>query len=214
MVAKSVPPLLSRSRPEPSFFQRMDTLSVARETLGKLLVVPDEQGSRISGMIVEVEAYLGAADKAAHSYGGRRTARNEVTYGAGGHAYVFFIYGMYYQLNFVFGPADHPHVLLIRAVEPIEGIGTMRIRRGKMKDKNLTSGPGKLCIAFGIDRTINGADLAGDTIWVENYRSFTKGQIAVGPRIGIDYAEEFAEEPWRFWVKGNEFVSKAPTRKR
>lgn len=214
MVAKNVPSVLSGSRPEPEFFQRTDTLRVARETLGKLLVVPDTNGNRVSGMIVEVEAYLGVEDKAAHSYGGRRTARNEVTYGAGGHSYVFFIYGMYYQLNFVFGPVDHPHVLLIRAVEPVEGIETMRLRRGQMKDRNLTSGPGKLCIAFGIDRAKNGADLGGDTIWVENYRSFTESEIAVGPRIGIDYAEEFAEEPWRFWVTDNQYVSKTPKRHR
>ena len=178
--------------------------------MGKLLVVPDEQGRRVSGMIVELEAYMGVTDKAAHSYGGRRTARNEVTYGAGGHAYVFFIYGMYYQLNFVLGPEDHPHVVLIRAVEPVEGIEVMRERRGAMKDKNLTSGPGKLCIAFGIDRSLNGADLSGDAIWVEDYRSFSPAEVSVGKRVGIDYAEEDAENPWRFWVTGNQFVSKIP----
>src|SRR5687768_12471032 len=124
------------------FFAREDTLLIARELLGKLLVVPVENGDRVSGMIVETEAYLGLEDKAAHTYGGRRTARNEVTYGRGGHVYVFFVYGMYYQLNFVTGPADHPHVVLIRAVEPVEGIERMRNRRGAMKDKNLTSGPG------------------------------------------------------------------------
>ena len=214
MVAKSVPPVLSFSRLEPAFFQSTDTLRAARRMLGKLLVVPDEKGNRISGMIVEVEAYLGAEDKAAHSYAGRRTGRNEVTYGPGGHVYVFFIYGMYYQLNFVLGPVDHPHVLLIRAVEPVEGVETMRIRRGEMRDRNLTSGPGKLCIAFGIDRNLNGADLTGDLIWLENYRTFTNSDIASGPRIGIDYAEEFAEEPWRFWVKENEFVSKMPKHQR
>lgn len=207
MVARGIP---SKSRVERSFFERTDTLRVAREMLGKLLVAPDEQGNRVSGMIVELEAYLGITDKAAHSYGGRRTARNEVTYGLGGHAYVFFIYGMYYQLNFVLGPADHPHVLLIRAVEPVEGIETMRNRRGTMKDKNLTSGPGKLCIAFNIDHLLNGADLIdGDEMWVENYRTLKNSEIEVGKRIGIDYAGEDAENPWRFWVDKNEFVSKA-----
>ena len=209
MVAKSVPPGLSGSRPDPKFFERTDTLAVARDLLGKLLVVPDENGRRISGMIVELEAYLGVTDKAAHSFGGRRTARNEVTYGPGGHAYVFFVYGMYYQLNFVLGPADHPHVVLIRGVEPVEGIETMRIRRGPMKDSNLTSGPGKLCIAFGVDRSLNGADLSGDQMWVENYRSFAPDEVSIGKRIGIDYAEEDAENPWRFWVTDNKYVSKA-----
>src|SRR5688572_31311505 len=131
------------------FYLRDDTVAVARDLLGKLLVVPDEQGNGVSGRIVETEAYLGIADRAAHSFGGRRTARNEVMYAHGGSVYVFFVYGMYYQFNVVTGPADHPHAVLIRAVEPIKGIEIMRLRRGAMKDRNLTSGPGKLCIALG-----------------------------------------------------------------
>ncbi len=190
------------------FFTRTDTLRIASDLLGRLLVVPTEDGRRVSGMIVETEAYLGEIDKAAHSYGGRRTARNEITYAEGGHIYVFFVYGMYYQLNLVTGLAGHPHVVLIRAVEPVEEIEIMRERRGEMKDKNLTSGPGKLCIALGITRDLNGEDLFGDRIWVEEYRSFKKREINVGPRVGIDYAEEFAGMPWRFWVDGNQFVSK------
>ncbi len=161
------------------FYLNPDTVAAARGLLGKLIVVPDEQGRRVSGMIVETEAYLGTTDRAAHSYGGRRTPRNEVTYGTGGHAYVFFIYGMYYQLNVVIGPAELPHVVLIRAVEPVEGIEIMRERRGRKKsepgaiatgsmpDKNLTSGPGKLCIALSITRELNAADLLGDRIWLE-----------------------------------------------
>jgi DNA-3-methyladenine glycosylase len=210
MIAKGIPSRLSGSRLDQAFYERTDTLGLARDLLGKLLVVPDEHGNRVSGMIVELEAYMGVTDKAAHSYGGRRTPRNEVTYGPGGHAYVFFIYGMYYQLNFVLGPTDHPHVVLIRAVEPVEGIDVMRERRGPMKDTNLTSGPGKLCIAFGIDRSLNGADLTGAQIWVENYRSFKTDEVSVGKRVGIDYAGEDAENPWRFWVTGNNFVSKVP----
>jgi DNA-3-methyladenine glycosylase len=190
------------------FFVRDDTIRIARELLGKNMIVPDTRGNHVSGMIVETEAYCGVTDKAAHSYGGRRTARNEVTYGAGGHAYVFFVYGMYYQLNFVTGYPEDPNVVLIRAVEPVEGIEIMRERRGPMKDKNLTSGPGKLCIAFGIDRSLNGADLMGDRIWLEEGKEIPDNGIAVGKRIGIDYAAEDAERPWRFWVKVNEFVSK------
>jgi DNA-3-methyladenine glycosylase len=203
-----------------SFYLRQDTIAVARELLGKLIVVPDEGGRRASGMIVETEAYLGTTDRAAHSYNGRRTPRNEVTYGSGGHAYVFFIYGMYYQLNVVLGPSELPHVVLIRAVEPVEGIEIMRERRWSKpgaiaagiiknrKDKDLTSGPGKLCIALAIDRSLNGEDLRGKAIWLEEHRSFAYEEIAVGKRIGIDYAGEDAEKPWRFWVKGNEFVSR------
>jgi DNA-3-methyladenine glycosylase len=197
-----------RMKLDRDFFTRTDTLRVARELLGKLLVVPTADDRRVSGMIVETEAYLGEIDKAAHSYGGRRTKRNEITYAEGGHVYVFFVYGMYFQLNLVTGLADHPHVVLIRAVEPVEGIEIMRERRGPMKDKNLTSGPGKLCMAFGITRDLNGEDLvSGERIWVEEYRKVGK-TVESGPRVGIDYAEEFVEMPWRFWVKDNEFVSK------
>ena len=158
-------------------------------------------------MIVEVEAYLGEIDKAAHSYNGRRTDRNEITYAIGGHAYIFFVYGMYFQFNVVCGEKDTPRVCLIRAVEPIDGIEIMRTRRGKMKDQNLTSGPGKLCIAFGIDKSFNGEDLLGNRIWLEDYRTVSVEEISSGKRIGIDYAQEFAEKPWRFWVTGNKFVS-------
>lgn len=191
-----------------SFYRRDDTIAIARDLLGKLLVVPDATGRRVSGIIVETEAYLGTTDRAAHSYAGRRTPRNEVTYGTGGYTYVFFIYGMYYQLNIVCGEVDSPHVVLIRAVEPIEGIEIMRERRGEMKGRNLTSGPGKLCIAMAINRELNGENLRGKRIWLEDHRSFADDDITVGTRIGIDYAGEDAEKPWRFWVKGNEFVSK------
>ena len=190
------------------FYTRSDTLSIARELLGKILVVPGADGTRVSGMIVETEAYMGVVDRAAHSYAGRRTARNEITYAEGGHVYVFFVYGMYYQLNIVTGAADDPRVVLIRAIEPIDGIEMMRERRGEMKDTNLTSGPGKLCIAMGIDRSLNGEDLLGDRIWIENRRSRVNKEIGVGPRIGIDYAGDDVHNPWRFWVKGNPFVSR------
>lgn len=195
------------------FYLRPDTLQIAQELLGKLLVVPTDSGERVSGMIVETEAYLGAIDKAAHSYGNRRTPRTETMFAQGGTVYIFFVYGMYFQFNVVAGAIDTPHAILIRAVEPIENIEMMRERRlrknpnAKMTDKNLTSGPGKLCIALGIDKTFNSADLLGDKIWLEYFNTFSTDQIACGKRIGIDYAEEFAEKPWRFWVKDNPFVS-------
>lgn len=190
------------------FYLNADTLQVSRDLLGKLLVVPAPDGRRVSGMIVETEAYMGEMDRAAHSFGGRRTARNEITYAVGGHVYVFFIYGMYYQLNFVCGSAGHPHVALIRGIEPVDGIEIMRTRRGAMPDKNLTSGPGKLTIAFDIDRSMNGEDLLGTRIWLEDHKTFSDDRIAAGKRIGIDYAGEYAEKPWRFWVKDNPFVSR------
>lgn len=191
-----------------SFYTRSDTERIARELLGKLIVIPDENGERISGMIVETEAYLGTNDRAAHSYGGRRTARNEITYGIGGHAYVFFIYGMYYQLNVVCGTVDSPHVVLIRAVEPVDGIEVMKSRRKRDKSVDLTSGPGKLCIAMGIDRSLNGEELSGGQIWIEEYRSFDSIDISVDKRIGIDYAGDDAELPLRFWLNGSSYVSK------
>jgi DNA-3-methyladenine glycosylase len=190
------------------FYTREDTLQIARDLLGKTLVVPTENGERVSGMIVETEAYLGAIDKAAHSYGNRRTKRTETMFAVGGTAYVFFIYGMYFQFNVVVGATDTPHAILIRAVEPIENIEIMRARRGKMPDKNLTSGPGKLCLAFGIDKNYNNADLLGDKVWLENFKTFSAAEIISGKRVGIDYAEEFAAKPWRFWVKNNLYVSK------
>jgi DNA-3-methyladenine glycosylase len=196
------------------FYLRPDTLEIAQDLLGKLLVVPTETGERVSAMIVETEAYLGAIDKAAHSYGNRRTKRTETMFALGGTVYIFFIYGMYFQFNVVAGAIDTPHAILIRAVEPVEGVDVMRERRlrknpnSKMTDKNLTSGPGKLCIALGIDKTFNNADLLGDKIWLEDFNTFSTDQIACGKRIGIDYAEEFAEKPWRFWVKDNSFVSR------
>ena len=129
-------------------------------------------------------------------------------FAVGGTVYIFFIYGMYFQFNIVVGEIDTPHAILVRAVEPFENIEMMRERRGKMADKNLTSGPGKLCIALDIDRRFNSADLTGNEIWLEEGEKFSTESIACGKRIGIDYAEEYAEKPWRFWVKDNPFVSK------
>lgn len=191
------------------FYTRRDPLVVARELLGKLLVVPDENGSRVSGFIVETEAYMGPKDKASHAFGFRRTQRNEAMYKIGGTTYVYFIYGMYFQFNVVTNVEETPHAILIRALEPFEGIEIMRERRKTTKDKNLTSGPGKLCIAFGINKNLNNKDLLGNIVWLENSKyQIPKNKIASGKRIGIDYAQEYAEKPWRFWVKDNPFVSK------
>jgi DNA-3-methyladenine glycosylase len=190
------------------FYTRDDTLKVARDLLGKILVVPTETGERVSGMIVETEAYLGAIDKAAHSYGNRRTPRTEMMFAEGGTVYIFFIYGMYFQFNIVAGAVDSPHAVLIRAVEPTESVEIMRERRGRMKDANLTSGPGKLCIAFGIDKSFNGENLLDERVWLEDGETFADARIASGKRVGINYAQEFAEKPWRFWLKDNLFVSR------
>ncbi len=190
------------------FYTRPNVVTVARELLGKLLVVPAPNGKRVSGRIVEVEAYRGPQDRAAHSYGGRRTKRTETMYGVGGTVYVFFVYGMYYQFNVVTNVADAPHAVLVRAVEPVEGIDLMRQRRHGQPDPNLTNGPGKLCIALGIDRKLDASDLLGDRVWLEDGPKIPRSQIASGPRIGIDYAEEWRDKPWRFWIRNNSWVSR------
>jgi len=190
------------------FYTRPNVLTVARDLLGKLLVVPDENGRRVSGMIVEVEAYRGPADRASHAYGGRRTRRTETMYGQGGVAYVYFVYGMYYQFNVVSNVVDVPHAILVRALEPVEGIEIMRERRHSHPDHNLTNGPGKLCIALGIDRTLDNADLLGNHVWLEEFQRVPPSRIARGPRIGIDYAQEWIDKPWRFWMRENTYVSR------
>ena len=192
------------------FYTRADTLTVARELLGKRLVVPDADGRRVSGRIVEVEAYLGVEDAAAHSYGGRRTRRTETMYAVGGTAYVFFVYGMHHQFNVVTGPVGQPHAVLIRGVEPEEGVEVMRERRPVSKERELTSGPGKLCRALGLDLSYDGADLTKrERVWLEETGvRFESDEVASGARIGVDYAGEDALKPWRFWVEGNVYVSR------
>jgi len=190
------------------FYTRGNVLVIARQLLGKLLVVPAPNGQRVSGLIVETEAYRGPQDRASHAYGGRRTNRTGTMYRIGGTAYVYFVYGMYYQFNVVTNVIDVPHAILIRALEPVEGIDLMRQRRYGQSGHNLTSGPGKLCIALGIDRGLDAADLLGDRVWLEPGHQFTARAIASGPRIGIDYAEAWTHKPWRFWIRDNPYVSR------
>ena len=190
------------------FYTRADVLAVARDLLGKKLVVPTRSGARVAGLIVETEAYRGPEDRASHAFGGRRTQRTETMYGTGGTAYVYFIYGMYNQFNVVTNVADTPHAVLVRALEPIEGLDVIRRRRQGRSEYEMTSGPGRLCIAMGIDRGLDKADLLGDRVWIEEGVSISPRQIARGPRVGIDYAEKWVSKPWRFWIKDNPFVSR------
>lgn len=191
-----------------AFYTDPDVVAVARRLIGRLLVVPARDGQRVSGMIVETEAYRGPEDRASHAYGGRRTRRTETMYGQGGTAYVYFVYGMYYQFNVVTAGPDVPHAVLVRALEPVEGLSLMRRRRRGGTDQSLTSGPGKLCIALGIDRRLDRADLLGDRIWLEEGRRIPASRIASGPRIGIDYAEGWVHRRWRFYLRHNPFVSR------
>lgn len=192
-----------------SFFYERNALTLARDLLGCVLVVPAPDGQRVSGIIVETEAYTGVTDKASHAYGDRRTARTETMYRKGGVAYVYFVYGMHHQLNFVAGPAETPEAVLIRALEPGEAIELMQERRGLINVEQLTNGPGKLCKAMDIDRTYDGESLRGPRLWLEaSAKPPHPRQIARGPRIGIDYAAEYSLKPWRFWLKTNPFVSR------
>ena len=194
-------------------FYNRDSLIVAKELLGKILV-HEVDGQKISAKIVETEAYMGVSDKAAHSYGGRRTARVEVMYGGPGFSYVFIIYGMYYCFNIVTREAGNPQAVLIRAVEPIEGFDFMAENRfkksyeqlTKSQIKGLTNGPGKLCKALFIDKSLNGEDLCCNKLYVtegEN-ESFS---IVSTKRVGIDYAEEAKDFLWRFYIENNKYVS-------
>jgi DNA-3-methyladenine glycosylase len=176
-----------------SFYSR-ETLTVARQLIGMHLVHRCARGLQI-GRIVETEAYKGPSDLAAHSARGRRTARTEVMFGPAGHAYVYLIYGFWHCLNFV--TADHgvPHAVLIRALEPVSGID------------NTTHGPGLLCRALHIDKTLNGADLEGPHLWVEKPANYRKPRITRATRIGVEYAGAWAKKPWRFFDQDSPYVS-------
>lgn len=181
-----------------SFYER-PTTTVARELLGKILV-----HGPTAGMIVETEAYLGGDDLAAHSARGI-TERTRVIFGPPGHAYVYFIYGMYECLNLVAEPAGKPGCVLVRAVEPVAGLELMRQRRpAAHRVQDLASGPGKLTLAMGITRAQNGADVTRGALVVREPAEVRKLPIAVTPRVGIRHC---ADWPLRFIVRGSEFVS-------
>lgn len=196
-------------------FYNRDTTLVAKELLGKILV-HSVDGKITAGKIVEVEAYKGIMDKAAHTYNGKRTKRVEVMYGNPGFSYVFFIYGMYHCMNVVTREEGIGEAVLIRAIEPVEGLDIMSYRRYNLSFEelkkrqiiNLTNGPSKLCKALAIDNNSNGMDLCKDILFIEegSNKSF---DIGTSKRIGIDYAEEAKDFPWRFFIKENEFVSKS-----
>lgn len=188
-------------------FYRRSTLTVARELLGKRLVSV-MGGQRLSGLIVEVEAYIGEGDAACHAARGR-TPRNEAMYGPPGHAYVYFIYGMHHCLNAVTEKEGFPAAVLIRALEPLEGLEIMRRYRLGQPDRELTNGPAKLCQAMAIDRGFNGVDLcAGEVLFLEEGRIVAQEEIRASPRIGIKASEVARSVPWRFYLQGNDFVSR------
>jgi DNA-3-methyladenine glycosylase len=193
-----------------SFFAR-DTLAVTRDLLGRYLV-HELDGMRLSGKIVEVEAYVGEDDEASHASPGP-TERNASMYGPAGHAYVYLIYGMYHCFNIVTERAGFPAAVLVRALEPLEGLDSMRKRRGAvgMRDiHKLTSGPGRLCQAMAIDRQHDGADLCAPqaSLFLEMGDSIPDAVVASSPRINVRGDEVATRTPWRFYVQGSPHVSR------
>lgn len=192
------------------FYERDDVAAIARELLGKSLNTRIN-GQYAAGIIVETEAYLAPQDKASHAYGNRRTSRTEVFFGKGGISYVYLCYGIHNLFNIVTNKENIPHAILVRAIEPLEGLRVMSARRKKdISDYSLTSGPGALSKAMGIELKHNGIDLLKDEIWIEDINiRYANCQILKSPRVGISYAEEWAEKPFRFRVKDNPWTSKA-----
>jgi len=191
------------------YYLNEDVVWLAKDLLGKVLYTKIN-GEISAGIIVETEAYFGIKDKASHAYGGRRTNRTETMYAHGGVAYVYLCYGIHNLFNVVTSVKDDPHAVLIRAIEPLIGQGIIEERRNMPITKAaISSGPGSAAKALGIDRTFNLKDLSEDEVWIEDHQiRYLDEEIAAGPRVGVAYAKEHALLPWRFFVKGNKYVSK------
>ena len=196
-----------------AFYQRKDVVQIAKDLLGKI-VVTNIGGKITSGRIVETEAYVANVDKASHAYNGKRTLRNEAMYAAAGAIYVYICYGMHNMLNIVTNDLNVPDAILIRALEPIKGIEIMLERTGKkIVDNTLTKGPGNVAKAMGISKNISGLILGEKIINIyKDDFSFLQDEIGTSKRIGIDGAGTDAELPYRFFVRGNKFVSGRPVR--
>ena len=192
-----------------SFYQGTEVNQLAVQLLGKQLYTFID-GQLTGGIIVETEAYNGVEDKASHAFGGRFTDRTKIMYEEGGASYVYLCYGIHHLFNVVTAPKGTPHAVLIRGLEPVKGIEVMLRRRNMSVLKpNITAGPGALAKAMGIDKNLNAKDLCGDEIWIEDQGiTFQSHDIIAAPRIGVDYAGDHALLPWRYYIKGNKFVSK------
>ncbi len=195
------------------FYQATDVVLIAKKLIGKIIVT-NLNGHLTSGRIVETEAYIGLTDRASHSFGGKRTARNEHMYASAGVAYVYICYGMHHLFNIVSNAKDVPDAVLIRAVEPITGIDIMLKRTGKLKlDNTLTKGPGNAAKALGISKIHSGLDLMKDEIYIaDDGFKITSASIGVSRRIGIESSGDAALLPYRFYVKGNPFISSYPNK--
>ena len=191
------------------FYLRDDVVEIAKDLLGKMLIT-NIDGKVTSGRIVETEAYNGRTDKASHAYRGLRSARTEVMYQQGGRSYVYLCYGIHHLFNVVTNTEGKADAVLIRALEPVQGIEFMMERRNsKQYNPLLTSGPGKLAQAMGIKTSMSNESLLDTKIWIENHSERSqKPEIISSMRVGVEYAEECAQFPWRFYYKGNAYVSK------
>ncbi|MEM7551322.1 MAG: DNA-3-methyladenine glycosylase [Bacteroidota bacterium] len=194
---------------EEGFYTRPDVVQIAKDLLGKV-VFSKINNTLTSGRIVETEAYSGRNDKACHAHNQRFTNRTKIMFETGGRAYVYLCYGIHHLLNVVTNVHGLADAVLIRALEPLDGLDKMYLRRGEnTKAFKLTSGPGSLSKALGITKEQYGASLFGDELWIEDDEFKLKpDQIIASERIGIDYAEEDALLPWRFTIKGSKWVSK------
>ena len=193
------------------FYKRDDVLLISHELLGKVLCT-NFHGKLTSGIIVETEAYAGITDKASHAYGGRRTKRTETMYASGGTVYVYLCYGIHHIFNIVTNKENIPYAVLIRAIQPRDGIDFILQRRKKKKiDRSLTAGPGSLTRALGITVKYSGILLMDNLIWLEDQNIKINNQdILASPRVGVQYAGKDANNPWRFRIKGNPWTSPAP----
>lgn len=191
-----------------SFYIQPNVVAIAQDLLGKILVT-NFDNQLCAGRIVETEAYEGITDKASHAYNNRRTERTEIMFGNGGYSYVYLCYGMHYMFNVVTNVANHPHAVLVRALEPLQGIDYMLNRTGKSKlDYTLTKGPGNVAKAMGIDKNHTGVHLQSKDLFIasDDY-VLEKSSILATKRIGVDYAQEHALLPYRFIIKDNLYVS-------
>jgi DNA-3-methyladenine glycosylase len=192
-----------------SYYLNQDVIFLAKDLLGKVLFTQIE-GQITAGVIVETEAYFGEIDKASHAYGGRRTNRTEIMYSEGGVSYVYLCYGIHHLFNIVTSVKGEPHAILIRAIKPLTGTEIMEQRRNMPISKSaISSGPGSAAKALGIDHSFNKKDLGGEEIWVEDHGiKYADDEIVASPRVGVAYAQEDAFLPWRFFVKGDKYISK------
>lgn len=190
------------------FYRRDDPIAIARELLGAVLIT-ELDGQRTVGRIIETEAYRGWGDAACHAHAGSRSPRTEVMYGNGGTAYVYLCYGIHNLFNIVTNGPQRADAVLIRALEPLDGLSTMLERRGLSKpEKRVTMGPGSLSKAMGITRELYGKLLVPGKVWLEWGERLPDEKVKTGPRIGVDYAGEDAKLPWRFWEANNGYVSR------